>query len=386
MSNREFKKYPHLSSLSIEQIIRDVGLYSTIQISTRSERVVYEGKTPSLSISDDVKKLYDLLRISKPVNLPCVKCKKEYPFVQTHGLDEGAFPQPLNDNINKARLSAVDSSTTNYSFLSNSLMLNPDINDESSLNSIARTCQSVILNELPFFVIELTCTFDPEHKLWCAFSLTAPPIDNETDLFYRKHLIEKLRNHNKDMLESQLSVEDQEKLDYYHWANHTLYLKKVGQSPSLADMQFFDLRKYQKILKESYNELTRAIGLFSAGVGIGSFVYLRRILERLCESSHQQCVKLPNWDEEKYKSSHFNERVEFLEQYGVQLLPTELAPVKSKLYSVMSKGIHEYSEKECLELFPCVQMAIELILDKRLEEIDRAAKIKEMVKQINNAT
>ena len=149
-------------------------------------------------------------------------------------------------------------------------------------------------------------------------------------------------------------------------------------------MQFFDLRKYQKILKDSYKELTRAIGLFSAGVGIGSFVYLRRILERLCEGSHQQCVKLPNWDEEKYKSSHFNERVEFLEQYGVQLLPSELAPVKSKLYSVMSKGIHEYSEKECLELFPCVQMAIELILDKRLEEIDRAAKIKEMMEKLRN--
>ena len=151
-------------------------------------------------------------------------------------------------------------------------------------------------------------------------------------------------------------------------------------------MQFFDLAKYQKILKDSYKELTRAIGLFSSGVGIGSFVYLRRILEKLCEGSHQQCAKLPNWDEEKYKSSHFNERVEFLEQYGVHLLPSELAPVKSKLYSVMSKGIHEYSEKECLELFPCVKMAIELILDKRLEEIDHATKIKEMVKQINNAT
>ena len=145
MSIREFRDYPHLSSLSIEQIIRDIGLYSTIQISTRSERVVCEGKTPALSISDDVKKLYDLLRISKPVNLPCIKCKKEYPFVQTHGLDEGAFPQPLDDNTNRARVSAVDSSTTNYSFLSNSLMLNPDIKDESSLISIANTCQRVIL-------------------------------------------------------------------------------------------------------------------------------------------------------------------------------------------------------------------------------------------------
>lgn len=375
MSDRDFKEYPHLSSLSIEQLIRDVGLYSTIQISTWSEKVVYNEKTPALAVSDDVKHLYDLLRISKPVNLPCVECRKEYPFVRANRL-----------NVHITGTTGVNSSSTDYSFFSDLMMYNPDIENLSSLNSIASACQSVILKELSFFVIELSCTFNSDHKIWCAFTLESPPIDKGIDQFFRSFLLKKLKTHDTDAMEANLAAEDQEKLDYYHWAHHTLYLKKVGQSPSLADMQFFDLRKYQKILKDSYKELTRAIGLFSAGVGIGSFVYLRRILERLCEGSHQQCVKLPNWDEEKYKSSHFNERVEFLEQYGVQLLPSELAPVKSKLYSVMSKGIHEYSEKECLELFPCVQMAIELILDKRLEEIDRAAKIKEMVKQINNAT
>lgn len=375
MSDRDFKEYPHLSSLSIEQLIRDVGLYSTIQISTWSEKVVYNEKTPALAVSDDVKHLYDLLRISKPVNLPCVECRKEYPFVRTNRL-----------NVHITGTTGVNSSSTDYSFFSDLMMYNPDIENLSSLNSIASACQSVILKELSFFVIELSCTFNSDHKIWCAFTLESPPIDKGIDQFFRSFLLKKLKTHDTEAMEANLAAEDQEKLDYYHWAHHTLYLKKVGQSPSLADMQFFDLRKYQKILKDSYKELTRAIGLFSAGVGIGSFVYLRRILERLCEGSHQQCVKLPNWDEEKYKSSHFNERVEFLEQYGVQLLPSELAPVKSKLYSVMSKGIHEYSEKECLELFPCVQMAIELILDKRLEEIDRAAKIKEMVKQINNAT
>ncbi len=375
MSSKEFKNYPHLSSFSIEQIIRDVGLYSIVQISTWSQKATFQGKTSALSVSDDVKRLYDLLSISKPVNLPCVKCKKEYPFVQTNEL-----------GINKARAGMVDTSPTNYSFFSNTMMLNPDIENERSLNEIANTCQSVILKELPFFVVELRCTFNPDHKIRCAFSLESPTIDIETERFYREYLLKKLKAYDQEATEETLSAKDQEKLDYYHWTNHTLYLKKVGQSPSLADMQFFDLRKYQKILKENYHELTRAIGLFSAGVGIGSFVYLRRILERLCEDSHQQCVSFPDWDEGKYKSSHFNERVELLEQHGVLLLPSELTPVKNKLYSVMSKGIHEYSEKECLELFPCVQMAIELILDKRLEEIDREAKIKEMVKQINNAT
>lgn len=105
MSDRDFKEYPHLSSLSIEQLIRDVGLYSTIQISTWSEKVVYNEKTPALAVSDDVKHLYDLLRISKPVNLPCVECRKEYPFVRTSRL-----------NVYITGTTGVNSSSTDYSF------------------------------------------------------------------------------------------------------------------------------------------------------------------------------------------------------------------------------------------------------------------------------
>ena len=48
-----------------------------------------------------------------------------------------------------------------------------------------------------------------------------------------------------------------------------------------------------------------------------------------------------------------------------------------KLYSILSKGIHELSEDECLKHFPVVKVGIELILDDKLEILRRRQKLEE---------
>lgn len=66
-------------------------------------------------------------------------------------------------------------------------------------------------------------------------------------------------------------------------------IMKIGKFPSVADFSSTEIKKYQKFLgKERYRELSKAIGLVSHGIGIGSFVYLRRIFENLIEDAHQQ--------------------------------------------------------------------------------------------------
>ena len=56
---------------------------------------------------------------------------------------------------------------------------------------------------------------------------------------------------------------------------------KIGQYPSIADLSFPELKDYRKVMtKEDERELKRAIGLFASGIGVGSFVYLRRIFDR----------------------------------------------------------------------------------------------------------
>ena len=56
----------------------------------------------------------------------------------------------------------------------------------------------------------------------------------------------------------------------------------IQYPPTVADMTFPELDAYKHVIsKEDRKELGTAIGLFASGVGAGSYVYLRRILERL---------------------------------------------------------------------------------------------------------
>jgi hypothetical protein len=69
----------------------------------------------------------------------------------------------------------------------------------------------------------------------------------------------------------------------------------------------------------------------------------------------------------------------------IELLKSEL-PVflleNRILYGILSKGIHELSENECLEYFPTVRLGVELILDEKLEAKRRRDKIELAKKSI----
>jgi hypothetical protein len=153
---------------------------------------------------------------------------------------------------------------------------------------------------------------------------------------------------------------------------------KIGQYPSLADLNSDKIKKYRKILGDKYKEFSKAVGLASHGVGIGSFVYLRRIFENLIEEAHQESIKTNSWNEDDYQKSRMDDKIILLKDY----LPEFLVNNKI-LYSILSKGIHELSEGECLKYFGSIKLGIELILDEKLEKLDREAKIKAVEKSIS---
>jgi hypothetical protein len=153
---------------------------------------------------------------------------------------------------------------------------------------------------------------------------------------------------------------------------------KIGQYPSLADLNSDEIKKYRRILGDKYKEFSKAVKLASHGVGIGSFVYLRRIFENLIEEAHQEAIKTNSWNEYDYQKSRMDEKIRLLKDYLPEFL------VKNQiLYSILSKGIHELSEDECLKYFGSIKLGIELILDEKLEKLDREAKIKEAEKSIS---
>ena len=146
-----------------------------------------------------------------------------------------------------------------------------------------------------------------------------------------------------------------------HYDVNEDYIEKVGQYPSIADIHIAQIKQYSKVLDNQYmKDFTKAIGLAANGVGTGSFVYLRRIFEYLVYEAAQDAIANGDVDEQTFATSKMDKKLKLLETH----LPDVLKDNKP-LYGVLSKGIHELSEDECLEYFSVVREIIEPILDER---------------------
>lgn len=167
----------------------------------------------------------------------------------------------------------------------------------------------------------------------------------------------------------------------YYMSMGAFELRKIGQWPSLEDIAGAEIEKYRSQLKDGYfRELKVATGLASHGVGIGSFVYLRRIFERLIHQHHDE---LPN-PVESFSTLRMDEKINALKA----VLPPALVTNKSA-YAILSKGLHELDEKTCQLYFPVVRSAIIRILEQDFQaretakaEADLARNIAEITRQL----
>ena len=151
------------------------------------------------------------------------------------------------------------------------------------------------------------------------------------------------------------SMSDEHHLDYIVLTTQNS-MRKIGQYPSVADMTFPELDAYKHVIsKEDRKELGTAIGLFASGVGAGSYVYLRRILERLVYQAKETAADAI--DNEMFERARVAEKIKMLEGY----LPDILVK-NTTIYGILSKGIHELSEEECRKYFPVVKECIYQIL------------------------
>lgn len=161
------------------------------------------------------------------------------------------------------------------------------------------------------------------------------------------------------------------RLSFFILITENGFIEKVGQNPSVADLNMHDVKKYSSVLsKEYFNELKKAIGLAAHGIGVGSFVYLRRIFESLIEEAKIEALNDDSFDEQAFKTARMNDKIKMLSGH----LPPFLVE-NHQLYGILSKGVHELSEQECLEAFPIVKVGIELILDEHIVEKQRKEKI-----------
>lgn len=156
-------------------------------------------------------------------------------------------------------------------------------------------------------------------------------------------------------------------------------VSKVGQTPSLEDIAGADIEKYRSQLKGgAFAELKRATGLVSHGVGIGAFVYLRRIFERLIHEHHAQIVA-NGGAIASFATMRMDEKISALRE----VLPPSLV-TNAATYSILSKGLHELSEDECKLYFPVVKAAIILMLEEDWLQRERRKAADELQRQIQD--
>lgn len=156
------------------------------------------------------------------------------------------------------------------------------------------------------------------------------------------------------------------------------HITKIGQFPSIVTIENSHLLKYKKLNSEIYKELNTASGLNSHGIGVGAFVYLRRIIEKyIIYPVIDRMIADGEIQKDQITNVDFKQKVN-LAKSKLPLVLTE----NINLYSILSKGIHSLSEEECIKFFPPLLTAIELILDDRLDELHREEKRNKLKKDL----
>lgn len=146
------------------------------------------------------------------------------------------------------------------------------------------------------------------------------------------------------------------------------YLIKVGTFPSLRDFHKDDIKKYNKVLTDNQRtELITAIMIANNGVGIGSYVYLRRIFEGIVYEEADRAVADGVISKEDFYKKRMDEKIVSIKNY----LPAFLYDHHKELYSILSMGVHQLDEDVCLGFFPVLYDCIILILEDRLAQKEK---------------
>ncbi len=170
--------------------------------------------------------------------------------------------------------------------------------------------------------------------------------------------------------------------DKHHIVFHIMFekraIQKYGQFPSFADIAQSESKTVRSLLSdEESKELNRAIRAAANGVGIGSYVYMRRILERIIRTRFDEYKAQEGWTDKQFIELRMAERIALMKDHLPEFMVTN-----KQLYSILSAGVHELEEEACLNFFPIARASIEYILEddvRKKEELARRAEIKRAI-------
>ena len=168
-----------------------------------------------------------------------------------------------------------------------------------------------------------------------------------------------------------------------------IFIEKIGVYPEKQIYLDKDIKKYFD--RESENLYYKAIKSYNETLGIASFAYFRRIIEKELERILNDIAELNGSEHklkdyiEEYKNS---KKAHLIYENLFDLLPKSLQslgvnPMKF-LYKQTSEGLHSTNDKECLEKAGKIDMILKFVIKKISEENSELAKIREAIKGIDN--
>jgi len=121
-----------------------------------------------------------------------------------------------------------------------------------------------------------------------------------------------------------------------------------------------------------YNEFIESCySYYKINSGIGAFCYLRRCLENFVKDTWND-MRSEGIITELYDSKKkFSEKIEIVKVN----VDNDIYRMMPKLYGILSKGIHELDEEECLKYFEVLKDIVFTLLINRIELIDKKKKM-----------
>ncbi len=420
-------KLPHLSSFSTEKLLTELSLYEKVLISTREirfDQAQNTGDIPCVLVSPDVHALHAICESEEKILLPCAGCHENRPFSQEKAWNPRTTISLKSGKKSKGSVSApsvhvpkiaIDTSLEEdkaqhfnvfdrkppqpYYNWGQDALANIDTSEfldyswDDYTDECAHQCKMGIIAHASEMRKDFVCTLEKAHTAFFDFVLfpavTDEP-DEMADYWSRQHEAE--ANDPDAVLPK--APDEQLAEDLYHKHFNSLLLIKVGQSPSLRDLLLFDTKKYRNILGKRYSDYTLALALYADGIGAGAFVYLRRIMESLVEEIHQTCVKECSkntaagagapFDEAAYVQLRFNEKIDYFEkEFSKKIIPDELNDIRGLIYGVISKGVHELPEDDCLQLFPAAQFIVDSLIEEKIQQREKKERLSAFKKQFS---
>lgn len=153
---------------------------------------------------------------------------------------------------------------------------------------------------------------------------------------------------------------------------------KLAQYPSLYDVSRDEVKQYKKndlIDEESFNQIYKADICASSGYFVAAYTYMRRVYETLMLSVFKQNESNMDISEEEFKKLGGHEKIQKIRAY----LAIEEG-IYSPLYSLLSGGVHTYTEEECSTNYSFLKMVLLDVLAEQKAKKEREEKRKEIMK------